>query len=103
MSPYKEWERAYAFLNDHQLKNPVDVISACASGDSVFIDRSQLFEIFYAAIGSRVFQDHDAKTVRGYIYAWERAITMIESCHRLHELMREKQFIYSYVGDIDPK
>jgi hypothetical protein len=84
MSPYKEWEQAYAFLNDHQLKNPIDIISACASGASLFTDRMQLFDIFYAAIGSRVFQDYDAETVTDYIYTWERVITMIECCHRLH-------------------
>jgi len=103
MSPYKEWERAYAFLNADQLKDPVRIISATASGDSVFQDRKQLFDIFYAAIGSRMFQDYDAKKVRDYLYTWERAITMIECCHQVHELIRKDQLHFSYSGDVTPK
>jgi hypothetical protein len=103
MSVYKQWEQAYAFLNDHQLKNPIGIISASASCDSLFQDRIQLFDIFYAAIGSRVFQDHDAKKIREYLYAWERMVTMIECCHRVHELIRNEHLHFSYSGDVSPK
>ena len=99
----KEWELHYAFLNAAQLKDPVWVIFACAMGDTIFKDRNMLFDIFYAAVGSRTFQDHEAKRIRDYIYCWERMITMIESCHRLGELKLKGQFHYSYSGDIVPR
>lgn len=101
--PHKEWERHYAFLNEIQLQDPFAVIYACATGDTVFKDRQLLFELFYAALGSEVFADYDAELMREYILCWERTITMVEACHRMAELKRNKQFHYSYSGDVTPK
>jgi len=101
--PNKEWERHYAFLNDTQLQDPVMVIHACAFGDTLFKDRNLLFELFYAALGSRIFEDHDAERIRDYVFCWERMITMVEACHRMAELKLSKQFHYSYSGDVTPK
>jgi hypothetical protein len=101
--PYQQWEQQYAFLHKRQLKDPIWVIHACAMGDSIYNDREHLFDIFYAALGSKAFQDYNAKAMRDYVYCWERVISMIESCHRLSELMFKEQFHYSYSGDVVPK
>lgn len=102
MSQFKQWERAYAFLNDDEQKDPIRAICATTSGDGVFYDRTQLVDILFAALGSRMFQDYDAKQIQHYLYAWKRAIEMIECCHRLQELMANDQVHYSYSGVVDP-
>lgn len=93
----------YAFLNEIQQEDPLRIIYACAGGDTIFKDRRLLFNIFYAAIGSEIFQDQDAHPINDYLYCWQRMVTMIEACHRFAELKLDKQVHYSYTGDVIPK
>jgi hypothetical protein len=101
--PIKQWERQYAFLNDTQLQDPVWVIYACATGDTVFNDRTHLFDFFYAALQSKRLEYQEAEMMAKYMFCWERMIRMIEACHRVAELKTDKQFHYSYSGDLTPK
>jgi hypothetical protein len=101
--PIKQWERQYAFLNEKQLEDPVNAIYSSATGDVLFNDRALLFDIFYAALQSQMFEDYDAETMSKFMYCWERIIILTEACHRLMELKLKAQFHYSYSGDVTPQ
>lgn len=99
----KQWERQPAFLNETQLQDPILAIYSSVTGDVLINDRTLLFEVFYAAVGSETFVDYDSETMRRYTYCWERTIVLVEACHRLIELKIKEQFHYSYSGDVTPK
>lgn len=102
MPQLPEWLRHYAFLNGTDQQNPIHVINITAEEESLFSDRLQLFDLFYAALGSDKFSDYSADQVETYVAFFQRFVLLLEACHRVHELLSKKQLHYSYSGDVIP-
>jgi hypothetical protein len=100
---YKQWEQAYAFLNEGMLKNPIELILSNATERSMYQDRHFLIDIFHAAITSGLFQDYEEDMMTEYVYLFTRFMWLLEASHRASELYEKKQLHYSYSGDVTPK
>ena len=103
MSQAPEWLSHYAFLNGTDQQNPIHVINITAEQESLFDDRSELFDLFYAFLSSEQFNETSADEGESYIALFRRLVLLLEACHRVHELIDKKQLLYSYVGDVAPK
>lgn len=93
---HQDWEQQPAFLNEAQRKDPMWVLFAYGTAESLFYDRRLLFHIFYAAMGSRRFQDHPASQIKDYVFLFERMVPMLEAIHVMAHLIDKDQLVYSY-------
>jgi hypothetical protein len=93
----------YAFLNDLQWNNPIQVIWGSTIATNLFDDRQCLFNLFFAAISSSTFEDYDADMMKAHVDCFVRVIQIVEASYRVGELIMDEQFIYSYSKDIEPR
>ena len=92
----KDWEQHYSTLIEEERRDPMDTLIDFCCLDNLFQQRSDLWVLFSAAMGSVHFEDDNWKAKGDWMFFYEKLLQLLEVAHRIDELVKKKELLYSY-------
>ncbi len=92
----KEWEQHYSVLTEEERRDPMDTLIDFCCEATLFQQRSDLWELFSAAMSSEYFEADTREAKEDRMFFFEKLLQLLETAHRIDEMVKKKELIYSY-------